>query len=445
MGVRINTNVDALDAQRNLNMTGLAFGKSVEKLSSGLRINRAADDATGLSISEKLRAQVRGLDQAVRNAQDGISLVQTADGALNETASILQRVRELAIQASNGTLTDDDMGAVASEMDALGAEIDRIATTTSFNSKVLLDNSLNSSVAVGSGVQQGSLGATSDVVVSKLNVSNAAGGTQFDLTSTAAGTITLTNSTTNVAQTVDVNTMLVVADGTQTLNFSTLGVSMTLSGYGANGTQAKIIADLTGLADVTTAAGGALSLQIGANANQTMNVSIEDAQANAIGAAGGYSDLSAAIAGFVAGKTTTIAQNVVLSVDEAITNVSENRATLGAYQNRLEHTVANLGVESENLAASESRIRDVDMAAEMVKFTRSQILQQAGTAILAQANSSSQTVLQLLRYFPSTGSTGPKSTGASALLLPSAGCRLMPGLPCANRRRSYAPWPQQAT
>jgi flagellin len=287
MGVRINTNIEALNAQRNLSVTALNFAKSVEKLSSGLRINRAGDDAAGLSISEKLRGQVKGLDQAARNAQDGISMIQTAEGALNETHSILQRMRELAVQAANDTLTNDDRTAIASELTALKGEIDRIATQTQFNTKTLLDGTATS-----------------------------------------------------------------------------------------------------------------ISLHIGANSGQVINFNIANAQSTSIGSGttgSTYNSLSAALTAFSSNTAQTVAEAMLINIDVAITDISTSRSSLGAYQNRLEHTIANLQVASENLTASESRIRDVDLAAETVNFTKTQILQQAGTAILAQANQAPQSVLSLLR------------------------------------------------
>jgi len=274
MGVRINTNIDALNAQRNLSLTSLQFSKSVEKLSSGLRINRAADDAAGLSISEKLRSQVKGLNQAARNAQDGISLIQTAEGALNETHSILQRMRELAVQAANDTLSADDRAAIQAEVDALALEVTRISDTTEFNGMKLLDGSFSST---------------------------------------------------------------------------------------------------------------SLTFQIGANSGQTMAITIGTMSATAL-------TINALVV-----DSNTNASTALTNIDAAVKAVSTSRSALGALQNRLEHTIANLSVASENLAASESRIRDVDLAAEMVSFTKSQIMQQAGTAILAQANQSPQAVLSLLR------------------------------------------------
>jgi flagellin len=272
MALRINTNIAALNAMRNLGITQLQLSKALERLSSGFRINRAADDAAGLAISEKLRSQVQGLNQAVRNAQDAVSLIQTAEGALNETHGILQRIRELAVQAANdGTLTDQDRNAIQAEIDSLLAEVDRIANTTQFNTKNLLQ---------------------------------------------------------------------------------------------ANTT---------------------FTFQVGANKDQVIGVSIQAATTAALTING--LDVT----------SMTGAQNAIVSIDEAIKAVSTNRGALGAAQNRLEHTIANLGVASENLTAAESRIRDADMAAEMVSFSRALILQQAGAAMLAQANVLPQVVLQLLR------------------------------------------------
>ncbi len=258
MGIRINTNIEAINAQRNLSATAVSFGKSVEKLSSGLRINRAADDAAGLVISEKLRGQVRGLNQAVRNAQDGISMIQVGEGALNEVHSMLQRIRELAVQEANGTNDASSKAAIDAESASLGTAIAQVATNTKFN------------------------------------------------------------------------------------GVSLLGASTTV-------------------------------FQVGADAGQSFTLTTT-ALGSAPAASGG-----------------------IAAVDAAIAAVSVQRGTFGAAQNTLEHTVNSLSVAAENFAASESRIRDLDVAAEMVNFTKSQILQQAGTAILAQANQAPQSVLSLLK------------------------------------------------
>jgi flagellin len=285
MSLRINQNIDALNSYRNLSVTQGQMSKSLEKLSSGYRINRAADDAAGLAISEGLRAQVGGLKVAVRNAQDGISVVQTAEGALTETHSILQRMRDLAVQASNGGANDVDSQAAAdTEFQELAKELTDIANKTQFGGTKLLDGSYDANFQIGAN--------TGDQLA------------------------------------------VVIDNGTATKGFSSvdLGVS----------------------ADVL--AGGA------------------DVAANVV-----------------------TAQTALTNVDAAIKTVSTSRATLGATQNRLEHKINNLNVAVENLSASESRIRDTDMAAEMVNFTRSQILSQAGTAMLAQANQAPQGVLSLLR------------------------------------------------
>ncbi|WP_299953782.1 flagellin [uncultured Modestobacter sp.] len=272
MGLSVNTNVAAMNAYRNLSVTDGQMSKSLEKLSSGFRINRAADDAAGLAISEGLRSQIGGLKVASRNAQDGISVVQTAEGALTETHSILQRMRDLAVQASNdGSLSDDDKAKANAEFTQLSAELNDIATKTTFNGTKLLD-------------------------------------------------------------------------GTYT----------------------------------------AKSFQVGSNSGEQLNVTIAAMDATTLGATGDISTLAGA-------------QTAIDALDAAIGTVSTTRADLGATQNRLEHKINNLNATVENLSASESRIRDTDMAQEMTNFSRTQILSQAGTAMLAQANQSTQGLLSLLR------------------------------------------------
>ena len=270
MSLRIQNNVEAFNAQRQLVHNSDKLGKAMEKLSSGYRINRAGDDAAGLAISEKLRGQIGGLTQASRNAQDAVSLVQTAEGALNEVHSMLQRVRELAVQYKNGTLSTSDQTAIQSEVNQLKAEIERIGTDTEFNG--------------------------------------------IDLLNSATATI---------------------------------------------------------------------SFQVGASDGQQITVATISigAQVNAA----------------VFALSTSSTQTDIQQIDDAINNISAARATFGAVQNRLEHTISNLASYTENLTASESRIRDADMASEMVQFTKLQILQQAGTSMLAQANQAPQGVLSLLR------------------------------------------------
>jgi flagellin len=288
MSLIVNTNIAAMDAYRNLSMSDSQQAKSLERLSSGFRINRAADDAAGLSISEGLRSQISGLQVAARNAQDGISVVQTAEGALNETQALLHRLRDLSVQASNTGANDSDArNAAAAEADQISQEVDRIAKTTKFGGTALLDGSAD-----------GNNGGTA-------------------LTFQVGSDNTTGNS-------VSVN----IADMSST--------GLKLDSSNSTGTS---VSDL-----------------------------IKAGSTDAIGV-----------------------------IDDALKSVSAQRADLGAVQNRFEHTIANLNVTSENLSASESRIRDTDMAQEMTNFTRAQILTQAGTGMLAQANSSSQAVLKLLQ------------------------------------------------
>lgn len=306
MGMQINTNVSALNAYRNLSSTQNDLSKSLEKLSSGLRINRAADDAAGLAISEGLRSQVNGLNVAARNAQDGISVIQTAEGALTEVHSILQRLRDLAVQAGNDSNNDESRGAITNEATQLSAELGRIAESTNFNGISLLKGGDALSFQVGADGDSSS----------QISV------TRTDLKAALDGVVELT--------------------------------------YGEPGTPA--VTDGTGT--VVTPAAPAVA------ATATMEVAFGSA---------------------------TAAAEAITAIDEAITAISSSRSELGAAQNRFESTINSLNVSSENLSAAESRIRDTDMASEMVKYTAANILSQAGTAMLAQANQSTQGVLQLLQ------------------------------------------------
>jgi flagellin len=282
MGLRIQNNIEAFNTHRQLTATSSQASKAMEKLSSGYRINRAADDAAGLGISEKMRGQIGGLAQAQRNAQDGISMVQTAEGALTEVHSMLQRVRDLKVQYNNGTNSDDDKVAIASEVSHISQEIGNIVSQTKFNGTAVFNN----------------------------------------------GTFSFQ----------------VGANDSETVSTSAANLSGTIAAGG-----------LSGLTNITDAAGASTALNTGGN----------------------LANLS--------------------TLDTAIKNVSKIRADFGAVQNRLEHRLNNLATYQENLTASESRIRDVDMAAEMTKFTKLNILQQAGTSMLSQANQAPQNVLSLLR------------------------------------------------
>lgn len=293
----INHNLMAMNTHRQLGINNTATSKSMEKLSSGFRINRAGDDAAGLAISEKMRGQIRGLKQAMRNAQDGISLIQTAEGALSETHAILQRMRELAVQAATDTNTMTDRKELQKEINQLLDEIDRIGKNTEFNTQKLLDGTYSAK---------------------KIHIGA------------------------NEGQNMDI-----------TIGDMTTGVLGAAAGTG-NGSETSSGISSLRVDDVDDATSGGVLTQSGANAAITI-------------------------------------------INRAIEQVSAERSKLGAIQNRLEHTIANLGTSAENLQAAESRIRDLDMAEEIMAFTKNSILQQAATAMLAQANQQPQTVLQLLR------------------------------------------------
>lgn len=538
----VQHNMQAANANRMLGTIVSSQAKATEKLSSGYRINRAADDAAGLSISEKMRGQIRGLNQASTNAQDGISLIQTAEGALNESHSILQRMRELSVQAANGTETDDDREAVQNEISQLQDELDRIADTTEFNTMKLLDGSLDgtsgdtSSAGPKFGVYDSNLkgfvtsnvasvsvdvavtakaGAESaiwdktgtkltlnlvkdkvysqqeidDLITGAKQENSQATGTPADVSvkfstgvfsataaisgaGTAAGvkatsgaaSIVADNASTYVgANSINISSKKYGMDNNVTINLSfdaAVGkesvTEKVAAAYDASGSITKageydlklqagktyteedieellkqagldydvelsgpnpdnddsantlFVTDSTATAEVKLANGAGLgdadaylgqnnydigekgegmTLQIGANEGQTMDLSIGDMSAKALGVSGNGIDISNQEG---ASKATTV-------IDEAIKKVSAQRSSLGAVQNRLEHTISNLDTSAENLQTAESRIRDVDMAEEMVEYSKNNILQQAAQSMLAQANQSTQGVLSLLQ------------------------------------------------
>jgi flagellin len=416
MGLRINQNIAAQNAYRNLSVTDGQMSKSLEKLSSGFRINRAADDAAGLSISEGLRSQVGGLKVAVRNAQDGISVAQTAEGALNEVTSILQRMRDLSVQAANGGSQDPSAKAAAQkEFGQLNKELDRIGSTTSFGKSKLLDGSFGKANEVTGvatttdvdttqgisfaiknigGVDLTAAGTTDGIVVSV--PAPGAGASTKDITDALNAAVSSAvktaaalpaNAGTEIAKlTGDEITFSAKTDGTN-------GFTMTASGtktfeLGADTAAAGLeLGDLgiTPAASSVNAGASNGQFQVGANRGETMDISIAAINSTELKT----KDLSL--------ETPQGAQDAMEALDSAISKVSDQRATLGAFQNRFEHTINNLNVSVENLSASESRIRDTDMAQEMVAFTRNQILTQAGTSMLSQANQASQNVLSLLR------------------------------------------------
>lgn len=377
--MRINQNIAALNTYRSLSTNTTQSNKSLEKLSSGLRINRAGDDAAGLAISEKMRGQIRGLDQASRNAQDGISLIQTAEGALNETHSILQRMRELAVQASADSNTNTDRVELQKEVGQLIKEIDRISNTTEFNNQKLLDGSKANVVAkshsaelLASNTNEYTVSGISTIAADKTylfkvgNETATAGTFNYTITNEAGGTVATGTLVSSTATSVSIDT----------------GVSLTFaSGSVSTGDSVAIVARKT----VTADADNSFAFQIGANSTQTISVDVSDMSAKAL-------------------KVDTVkidtqkgAEASISAVEQALRDVSGERSKLGAFQNRLEHTINNLGTSSENLSAAESRIRDVDMAKEMMEFTKMNILSQAAQAMLAQANQQPQGVLQLLR------------------------------------------------
>jgi len=381
----IVTNVGAINAQRNLNATSLKMGKVLEKLSSGYRINRAADDAAGLGISEKMRSQIRGNQQALRNAQDGISMIQTAEGAMDEIHSILQRARELAVQAANGTMDAAARTSIGTELVQLQQEIDRIASTTQFNGRFLLNGSLTTTQSGGTAQAGTVVVAGTNTSITKVDVSGAAPGTTFTL-SAAANALTVDDGNGN-SQTITVGDIAV--GGSSVLTFDKFGIKITVASVDGE-TGANVAGGLDGETIITAAGDGSAVFQVGANVGNTMAVSFEDVSAQSgLGLSVWTADTVVA--------DLAAANNVITQIDAAIDTLNTRRSNLGAAQNRLEHTIASLGVAVENLTASESRIRDADIAALSSQMVSSQILQQAGVAVLAQANQSAQAVLSLLR------------------------------------------------
>lgn len=401
--MRIQHNIAALNSYRNLTGNNNAVSKNLEKLSSGYRINRAGDDAAGLAISEKMRAQITGLNTAQKNAQDGVSLVQTAEGALTEVHSMLNRMVELADQSANGTYDNAvDRANLQKEIASLKDEIDRIADSTNFNGINLLDGSLSTSTtATLKGATTGTKAAVDlkftfadqfngkDI---KVNLANAAAaGDKIEATVAADGTITLKMDATKDHSASAIKEALANAkldDVAQEdrAKMSSLLASATVTGAGTTGlANGDDFAEKAGT--VTPAKGKSLTLQIGDTSKDfnQMAVSVGDMHGEALGIAD--IDIS----------TQVGAQTAVDKIKSAINSVSSTRGDLGAIQNRLEHTINNLSVTAENMTAAESRIRDVDMANEMMAYTKNNILVQSSQAMLAQANQLPQGVLQLLQ------------------------------------------------
>ncbi|MEG0254343.1 MAG: flagellin [Vagococcus sp.] len=377
--MRINTNVSALNTYSRLTSANASKSNSLAKLSSGFRINRAGDDAAGLAISEKMKGQISGLKQAVRNAQDGISLIQTAEGALNETHEIVNRMRDLASQGATGTLGDQDRAEINKEFSALKEEVTRIADTTNFNQKTLLDGSFDSAAKTAAKVE-----TAGDDFISSVTISNNSKLKAGDLEIKAEK-----EADKAVVFTVKDHTVAAEKDGSYTikdLKGSVVGKIAVTDKAKATSTE-TITAD-TVVAKATTTAGDAnkkLSFHVGANSGEKISVSIGKMDSKTLGL--DELDLSNADS----------ADEAINKLDEAKATVSSARSDLGAVQNRLTHTINNLSTTQENLTEANSRIRDVDMAEEMMSFTKSNILSQAATSMLAQANAMPQSVLSLLQ------------------------------------------------
>ncbi|QHE53593.1 flagellin [Pontibacillus sp. HMF3514] len=413
--MRINHNIAALNTHRQLSQANNANQQSMEKLSSGLRINRAGDDAAGLAISEKMRGQIRGLEQAQTNAQDGISMIQTAEGALNESHSILQRMRELSVQSANDTNTASDRAELQKEVDQLSQELSRVGDNTEFNTQNLLDGSFEGTFQIGANEGQNLDLEVSDMRGFSLGV---AGEANFEETVSVAD-----STATDFADgtyTVD-GTDLKDADGNVV---ATSTDNKTFTGAGTNGDTITFSQEITegpvkvDGGDVTaTASFDNTGLEAG---DYTINFAtgastIEDSNGNTIATstndqdftnadgdpvlsldAAATADMDISVGGIDI-SSQSAADSAITKINDAIESVSSERSKLGAVQNRLDHTINNLGTSSENLTAAESRIRDVDMAKEMMNQTKQSILSQASQSMLAKANQQPQGVLQLLR------------------------------------------------
>ena len=396
--MRINTNINAMTATNQSARNTALAGNSMNKLSSGLRINKAGDDAAGLAISEKMRSQIRGMEQADRNVQDGISLVQTAEGATEEIGNIVQRMRELSVQASNETNTASDRTKITEELTQLNDEINRIADSTKFNGKNVLngDTVLDTKMAASM--------TNSDFNIEGLQLTKADGATgltEGNITiKTEQGTATGTKITVNAGGqtfTLDNSSVGTKSDnlgaGTYTLK-ATDGQEITLT-VGKNQTVAFAGTEVIGTNAKKETIGSELSLQVGANtsASEGLNVKIVNVNTESLGLTQARIDAMKA-----EGTTgTTAAKAMIDSLDKALETVNTSRANLGAMQNRLEATSSNLTTSTENLSAAESRIRDVDVAKEMINLSKLNLLSQASQAMTMQAKSQPESVMQLLR------------------------------------------------
>ena len=385
MALRINSNVSAMSTAHTMSANNKDLGTRLERLSSGMRINTAADDAAGLSISEGFRAQITGLTMGVRNAEMGSNLVQVAEGSLNEVSSMLIRMRELAVQSSSSTFTDQNREAIEAEVNQLKQEIDRIAESTVYNDKTLL-------TGFGNTLDATSSSALTDVAqtgVKNISISGVPAGT-YTMADNADGTISIGNGV--VSQTINFNTVLdgnqMATGTTSVLNFDRLGINVTIAGSEVADVGGDYTAgDLDGKTIVVNETAGG-SFQVGADdvAADRIEVNIADMRASGV-----LLNLNTVSLGTQASARSSIAQ-----IDQAIDNTSQARGDLGSIMNRLQHTINFTDNSIENSTNSESAIRDTDMAAELARFTRSQVLSQAASAMLAQANTTPQQALGLL-------------------------------------------------
>ena len=379
MALTINTNVASLNAQRNLNSSSADLATSLQRLSSGLRINSAKDDAAGMAISERMTTQIRGMNVAMRNANDGVSLAQTAEGSLDSVSDALQRIRELAVQSANATNSASDRAALDAEAQQLKSEVNRVASQTNFNGVKLLDGSFTNQVF--------QVGANSGETISVSGI--------VDAQSTALGTsqiATVTGAAPAAAGAIAADTFSITDAGGTAIFVGAVAAGADVPGQGANVSAAiNAVAGQTGVYATADATTGAVTLTsthaftIGGTVTNTGLTAAATATADHIG----FDDVDIGTAG---GANTAI-----VYMDAALTAVNTARADLGAIQTRFESVVSNLAINSENISAARGRILDADFAAETASLTKNQILQQAGTAMLAQANSIPQNVLSLLR------------------------------------------------
>ena len=395
MGMQINTNLAANNAYRSLSNTQNDLSKSLEKLSSGLRINRAGDDAAGLAISEGMKSQIGGLTIASRNAQDGIGLVQTAEGGLSQSHSILQRLRDLGVQASSDTNNAESRGAIQTEATSLVTELGRIADSTNFNGRALLSGGAPVNIQVGA---NGDASSQIEVKLGGANVkaiTNTLQGGSLTTTGSAfaatVGSLTTAAATFESTTAAGVTTSVTTAALADTADGSAASFQSVEEYASALRSDANFAANFT-VAVTKDANGAGTGLVVTALDGGTVSTTAAPAAGLAAGGSTGT-----ALTGGLKFDSAANAQASITMIDAQIKTVSTARADLGATQNRLESAVQTINVARENLTASNSRIRDTDMAEEMVKFTRNNILSQAGTAMLAQANQSSQGVLSLLR------------------------------------------------